>query len=205
MLVVERNSIKNDKFELRILETKTEFCCEGIKCFDCGEDDLNEFFLEDAFAHKEHLLAETYYFQPIEATEEGLFFPVALISFLNDSVEITKEERKGEKKEFWRHVKKNIPYEKRYYPSFPAVKIGRLGVKEEYQGKKFGTALLNMTKDFFLTKNRTGCRFITVDAYNEENIKKFYDKNGFQFLSDEDKGKDTRIMFYDLKRHNPQS
>lgn len=205
MLAVERNSIRDDKFELRILGTKPDFFCEEIACFNCGEGDLNEFFHEDAFTHKEHLLAETYCFQPIEVTEEGLFFPVALISFLNDSIVITKEERKGGKRDFWRHLKKNIPHSKRHYPSFPAVKIGRLGVKREYQDQQFGTALLNMTKEFFLTKNRTGCRFITVDAYNEERVTGFYHKNGFQFLSDQDKEKETRIMFYDLKRHKLHS
>ena len=118
---------------------------------------------------------------------------------------ITKEERKGGKRDFWRHLKKNVPHSKRHYPSFPAVKIGRLGVKRQYQDQQFGTALLNMTKEFFLTKNRTGCRFITVDTYNEERVTGFYRKNGFQFLSDQDKEKETRIMFYDLKRHNLHS
>jgi len=124
MLAVERNSIRDDKFELRILETKPDFFCEEIACFNCGEDDLNEFFHEDAFAHKEHLLAETYCFQPAQPTKAGLFFPVALISFLNDSIVITRADRNGGKREFWRHIKKNVLYSKRHYPSFPAVKIG---------------------------------------------------------------------------------
>ena len=58
MLAAERNSIRDDKFELRILERKPDFFCEEVACFDCGEDDLNEFFHEDAFAHKEHLFED---------------------------------------------------------------------------------------------------------------------------------------------------
>ena len=30
--------------------------------------------------------------------------------------------------------------------------------------------------------NKTGCRFIVVDAYNKENVLHFYGKNGFKFL-----------------------
>lgn len=201
MLDAGRNSIRDDKFELKMLETESDFLCEEIASFDIGEDDLNEFFHVDAFSHREHLLAETYFFQPIDAAREGLFFPVALVSFLNDSILLTREERKGDKRDFWRHIKKNFPHSKRHYPSFPAVKIGRLGVRKEYQAQHFGSALMNMVKEFFLANNRTGCRFITVDAYNEKGVTAFYNKNGFQFLSDQEKDNETRIMFYDLKRH----
>jgi GNAT superfamily N-acetyltransferase len=201
MLEEERNRIETEHFTLGILNGEKDFCCDEIACFDCDNNDLNEFFQKDAFAHKQHLLAETYFFQPREATEEEIFFPVALISFLNDAIVIEKEERKGEKKGFWDYLRKNVPHEKRGYPSFPAVKIGRLGVQKEYQRLHFGTSLLNMTKDLFLTNNRTGCRFITVDAENNEATITFYKKNGFDFLWDKDSSSTTRIMFFDLKRH----
>ena len=57
-----------------------------------------------------------------------------------------------------------------------------------------------MAKKFFLEDNRTGCRFMTVDAYNNDRVIKFYKKNGFQFLSNKDTNKKTRIMYFDLKR-----
>ena len=43
---------------------------------------------------------------------------------------------------------------------------------------------------------KTGCRFLTVDAYRT--AEPFYQKNGFLYLSSEDTGKATRLMFYDL-------
>lgn len=199
-----RNRIQNEKFTLQILDSEEELTCEDLKTFDCGLEDLNDFFRNDVLGHKRELLAETYYFQPRKATEEGLFFPVAFVSFLNDSISVTRDERKEEKKGFWKIIKKAIPY-KMLYPAYPAVKIGRLGVKNKYQGQNFGTALINLSKNFFLTDNRTGCRFITVDAYNEEQVIKFYEKNGFQFLWEMDKNNKTRIMFFDLKRHNIKS
>jgi len=55
-------------------------------------------------------------------------------------------------------------------------------------------------KALFTTDNRTGCRFLTIDAYNRKEVLRFYKKNEFDFLHDEDKEEPTRIMFYDLKR-----
>ena len=98
MLVVERNKIEDEEFTLAILENENDFSCKELEYFDCGLKDLNEFFQHDAFAHKAQLLAETYFFQPKEATEEGLFFPVAFVSFCNDSIIITRQEKKTKKK-----------------------------------------------------------------------------------------------------------
>ena len=55
-----------------------------------------------------------------------------------------------------------------------------------------------MVKRFFTTENRTGCRFITVDAYS--NVTDFYRKNGFGFYTDKDREKPRRVMFFDLIR-----
>lgn len=68
---------------------------------------------------------------------------------------------------FQKYIADTISAEKLRYDYFPAVKIGRLGVKKEYQSSGFGTSILNMTKEMFITNNRTGCRFITVEAYSE--------------------------------------
>ena len=58
--------------------------------------------------------------------------------------------------------------------------------------------------------NKTGCRFIVVDAYNEAIPISYYQKNGFDFLfSTEEQEKEymglnteealkTRLMYFDL-------
>lgn len=54
---------------------------------------------------------------------------------------------------------------------------------------------------FFLEDNRTGCRFITVDAYR--GAVPFYEKNGFtRTLAPEDEDPDapTVSLFFDLSR-----
>lgn len=50
----------------------------------------------------------------------------------------------------------------------------------------------------FTHGNRTGCRFITVDAYSD--AVGFYQKCGFDFISEKDRNDITRLMYYDLKR-----
>lgn len=205
MLSGNRNELHNDKFSLIPLRDIEDYRSRKIILFDCGRGDLNEFFHCDAYHHLQEILAVSYYFQPLEATKENIFFPVALISLLNDRIEIEPGERKQDKRDFYKELKKTIPYPKRNYTSFPAVKIGRLGVRKEYQKGGIGTILLNMIKELFLVNNRTGCRYLTVDAYNDPKTQRFYiEKNGFTPLWDKDKDDPhTRILYFDLKSYDP--
>jgi len=180
----DRNSYRNSGW---ILEKLQDFSL--LKSFDCGDDDLNEFFRCDAFAHKQELLAEIYSFSTEKATGGGERPPVAFISFHNDAIQLSMRKRR-----------KILPPKKVRYRTLPAVKIGRLGVEKSFQRKSIGTHILNMSKKFFLYDNRTGCRFITMDAYNHPDLIRFYEKNEFQFLTGEDENQKTRIMYFDLKR-----
>jgi hypothetical protein len=80
--------------------------------------------------------------------------------------------------------------------SYPAVKICRLGVDLSMKGQYVGTFLLNFIKSYFVINNKTGCRFLTVDAYAD--AIPFYLKNGFIPLNDEDTDADTRLLYFDL-------
>ena len=146
----------------------------------CGEADLDEFFDEKVVEHKNQLLAVTYKIVFNEKPNEIL----GLASLLNDSLII--EDKK--------YVEKTVPLGKRY-PTFPAIKIGRLGINQFFQGIGLGSFLLTMIKNFFLKENRTGCRYITVDAYIS-----FYRKNGFELNKTADVKDETRSMFFDLMR-----
>ncbi len=206
MLSGKRNEIHNSGFSLIPLKNIEDYRDRNIILFDCGRADLNEFFHCDAYDYLNELLAVTYYFQPVEATRNGIFFPVALISLLNDRIEIERGERKGDKKRLYKEIKKNVPFPKRNHTLFPSVKIGRLGVRKEYQKLGIGTNLINMIKELFLVNNRTGCRFLTVDAYNDNKTLQFYiDKNEFIPLWDEDKDEKTRILYFDLKNYEPEN
>ena len=157
------------------------------KPFDCGDFDLNDFFLKDAVNYLRQLLTVTYVFESDKET-------VAFFSVLNDNI-INQDSRT--QKTISNKLARKIPNEKRR-PSYPAVKIGRLGVHINYQCHGIGCEIIDFIKVLFTDDNKTGCRFITVDAYNNERTTRFYSNNGFKFLTETDKNDDTRLMYFDL-------
>ena len=160
-----------------------------IKSFDCGDGDLNDFLFLEAQAHWAELFAVTYLFEYGSDT-------VAFFSVSNDK--ITYDEKTISKTE-WNKFCRSIPNQKRRKGN-PAVKIGRLGVCKKFQGNGIGTDLLKYIKYLFINNNKTGCRYITVDAYNNARTTDFYKNNGFIFLTEGDIADDTRLMYFDLKR-----
>ena len=56
---------------------------------------------------------------------------------------------------------------------------------------------MDFIKSYFVFDNKTGCRFITVDAYIDAIA--FYGKNGFVPLnSDDEDSVYTRLLYFDL-------
>lgn len=98
---------------------------------------------------------------------------VALFTLSNDSIK-TKLMPSNDKNRFQR----NIVNPKRGR-SYPAVLIGRLGVNRDFQNSPshVGRQLMSFIKDWFRHEdNKTGCRFIVVDAYNEDKVLRYYEK-----------------------------
>ncbi len=156
-----------------------------LKPFDCDDSDLNDFFYNDALDFLKQLLAVTYVLENKKET-------IAYFSILNDKIDNRNPETK---KRISKPLEKLLPHPKRLR-SFPAVKIGRLAVHTDYKYNKIGTKLIDWIKVSFTIKNKTGCRFITADAYKAS--LGFYEKNGFKYLTDKDKNKETRLMYLDL-------
>jgi hypothetical protein len=154
-----------------------------LKPFDCGDKDLNDYFLNDSLNYYKELLSVTYV---IESDKET----IAFFSLLNDKISITDDE-----KGLWNKLSRKISNNKRK-KSYPAMKIARLGVTCNIQKNGLGKNILDYLKNLFIKNNRTGCRFITVDAYKES--LGFYEKNGFKFLTIKDESSDTRLMYFDL-------
>ena len=57
--------------------------------------------------------------------------------------------------------------------------------------------LIDLVKLRFSDNNRTGCRFLTVDAHRE--AIGLYEKCGFSFFTEKDRDDETRLMYFDLK------
>lgn len=161
----------------------------AITDFDCGDADLNEFLCVDAKHYMTQLMAVTYLV--VDTGKAAAFF-----SLSNDKLTCIPDDSAARRA--WNRIQRKIPNIKRRR-SYPAVKIGRLGVCKDMQGEGVGQQILDWLKILFLTANRTGCRFITVDAYNNKKTIDFYGRNGFSFLTASDESEDTRQMYFDLK------
>lgn len=161
---------------------------ESIESFDCGDADLNDFILQESILYRQALLAVSYV---MESKQDSSVIS-AYFSLANDKVSLNDFESKTEFNRFRKHRFVN---EKRL-KSYPAVKICRLGVDLSMKGQSVGTFLLNFIKSYFVIDNKTGCRFLTVDAYAE--AVPFYLKNGFIPLNEEDADADTRLLYFDL-------
>lgn len=152
-----------------------------LKPFDCGNSDLTEYFFHSAKKDMEKLLTVVYYH--VENNKTVLFFTLS-----NDK--ISEIEIKGGQpiysKSFFRRIKDKFGRAK-HRRDYPAVKIGRLGVNKEFQGQglHWGSETLDFIKDWMVTDNKTGCCFITVDAY--ATAVEFYKKNGFLFMGEKEK------------------
>ena len=174
--------------------------------FDCGNDDLNDFFANDVLNYNSELLGKSYCF----TLDEDETQVVAAFTVSNDSIKTFILPNSRKKK-----VNADIPRPKQMR-SYPAVMIGRLGVNTNFRNikgeeKSIGDQLMDFIKSWFIdTSNKTGCRFIVVDAYNSEKPIRYYKRNGFVelFGSEEqekeesgiapDKELKTRLLYFDL-------
>jgi len=168
--------------------------------FDCGDYDLNDFFKNDAINYAEQLLGRSYYFESKESEDI-----VGLFTVSNASIRVSDLPNNSK-----RRLGREIPWAKQGR-NYPAVLVGRLGVNLKYKSMGLGSQILDFIKAWFVSdKNKTGCRFIIVDAYNNPKSCDFYIRNGFSFLfKDEFAEKSyngileneqlkTRLMYFDL-------
>ena len=126
--------------------------------------ELNEFFQDDAYNYQLQLLAKTYLV--INTNTEEL---IAAFSLSNDKIEKNNK------------LSRVIPNDKRM-PYYPAVKIARLAVSSPFQSYGYGAMILNyLANNFASTNNKTGCRFITLDAIPSANH--FYKKYNFKEIA----------------------
>lgn len=171
-----------DEYRIRRLQQG-----ERIESFDCGDADLNDFIINESHYYRDALIAVTYVYEHSETGEILAYFSLA-----NDKVSVADF---GSKTEFNRFRRHRFVNEKRIR-SYPAVKICRLGVIHSKRGLGIGSVLLDFIKSYFLVDNKTGCRFVTVDAYI--GAVPFYEHNDFQHLKGHDEDLITRLLFYDL-------
>ena len=184
----------------------TEEVLQQCKGFTCKDDDITEFFTQDYVDYAYQLLGKSYCFVKPDTSEIVCAFTVANSSVKVDSLPSNLRNK----------LNRKIPNAKRR-PQYPAVLVGQLAVSDLFSGHHVGDELLDFIKSWFIDPlNKTGCRYVIVDAVNHQKVFEYYQRNGFKFLfsSDEEewtflhnKGQapttpiepmKTRLMYFDL-------
>jgi len=138
-------------------ETLTPENCP--ETFDCGDEDLNEFLVQDALRHAGEGIATT----TLITYKDRV---VAYFALCSDAIRLTR----GEKK-------KDTTF---FYKDFPALKIARLAVCLEYKSKGVGRYLLDVILGLaqnIIQEQNVAIKYLSVDAYYMS--KEFYQKYGF--------------------------
>ena len=155
-----------------------------ISAFESGDAELDDFLFNDAKNYRNSLLAVTYLVR-VE-NEIAAYFCLSNDRLIKDSSGNSE----------WNKLNRSIANDKRR-KNYPAVKIGRLAVSKKYSSKGLGSSILRIVREMYANhQQQAGCRFITIDEY--QNALGFYQKNGFAFLTEKDCKEETRAMYLDL-------
>jgi len=177
-----------------------------ISDFDCGDDELSDFFNNKSFQFKQELLAMTCFFRYDENEKIVCAFSLSPNALKAKDLPNSRQKK----------VRQLIPREKNLH-SYPAFLVGRFGVAKEFKGQGIGTQLMDYIKAYCLEHYPDFCRFLVVDAYNSPQVLGFYLKNAFStvFSTEEQERKTykikvneilpTRYLFYDMIRWRNES
>ena len=175
--------------------------------FDCGssedEQDLNDFFAHDAIPYQQKLLGKTYLFRSRQNPKDI----VTAFTLANDSIRLTNKLAE----EYKESLLEDTDLREKSIKRFPAVLLGRLGTSTKFAHQGYGSAVMDFIKNLFRENNKTGCRFIIVDALNNTGTLRYYERNGFHYLVEDERleakyvgigvGRlplHTRLMYFDL-------
>jgi GNAT superfamily N-acetyltransferase len=92
-------------------------------------------------------------------------------------------------------VDMTLPHNVRHN-AYPAVLIGKFATHMNFSGKNFGRRVIEFLKLWFVTQNKTGCRYLIADSVPDATG--FYEKCGFERFPVQ-RSPDTVLMFFDLK------
>ncbi len=158
-----------------VLVRVTQDVLDHCEPFSCGEEDLDDFFAHNAIAYEKELMGKTYCW----ILKEDVSKIVGMITLANAGIQTTHMKNHPRRK-----LNNLIPHVKQGR-TYPAVLIGRLGVNIDFQGQGFrvGAQIMDFIKTWFKSyDNKTGCRFILVDAVNNPHAIAYYERNGFKPL-----------------------
>ena len=174
-----------------------------LKSFDCGRESVNKFFREEAQDYQDELFGKTYYWVHRDRpTEVVAGFTVANASIFTKRLPNARQKKIG----FEVHHEKGLI-------NYPSILLAQLGVDVKFKGLHLGPQIIDFVMQWFTSPdNKSGCRHLIVDAYDEPHLLDFYQRNGlnlfFSSLEQEmqyrnwdiekDGPLETRLMFRDM-------
>jgi len=151
----------------------------NLNNFDCGDEDLNNFLIEDAEQNQRDLISVTKIMCIISAI-------VGYYTLVPDTLERGR-------------INVDDKVTGYSYRKYPTHKLARLAVDKHYQKKGFGGILLGeFFKDVWQLIAAEGGRFITVDA--KAKAVEFYKHYGFASVRSAN-GNDTVPMYLDVSKY----
>jgi len=163
-----------------VLRLLTQDLIEQCEEFVCEKDkEINNFFHNEYSGYAEQLLGKSYCFVDERASNKIVCaFTVANAAINISSIPNSKRNK----------LNRKIPHSKQR-SQYPAVLIGQLAVFNGYNHCNIGDELMDFIKAWFISsENKTGCRYLIVDATNTPKVIQYYIDNGFDliFSSDEE-------------------
>ena len=149
-----------------------------LSSFSCGDEDLDDFFRNDAYLYSAQLLGKSY----IVVTNSVPSQIACAFTLANDSIKSTMIPKSSRNR-----LERKVPNAK-HTRTYPALLIGRLGVNGQFQrsGLHLGSQVIDYLISWFIhPENKTGCRFI-------ENLEKE------TFHVEVNRTLNTRMMYLDL-------
>lgn len=175
----------------------------NLQAFDCGRKSVTDFFHNEAQDYQDELFGKTYYFcLPDNPSEIVAGFTVANASIFTKHLPNARQKKIG----FEVHHEKGLI-------NYPAILLAQLGVDVKYKGLHLGPQIIDFVMAWFTSPdNKSGCRHLIVDAYDEPHLLDFYQRSGlnlfFSSLEQEmeyrnwnvekDGPLETRLMYRDM-------
>ena len=144
-----------------------------ISAFDCNCDEVNSFFQDEATAYQDELFGKSYFLcNPEDWSDVAAGFTVANASIFTKRLPNSRRKKVG----------KEVHHEKGMI-NYPAVLLAQLGVDKRYKGCHLGAQIIDFVADWFTNDdNKSGCRHLIVDAYDNPKLLEFYQSNGLQMF-----------------------
>lgn len=165
----------------------------NLQAFDCGRDSVNEFFRKEAQDYQDELFGKTYYFcLPENPSEIVAGFTVANASIFTKRLPNARQKKIG----------REVHHEKGLI-NYPSILLAQLGVDVKYRGLHLGPQIIDFVMQWFTSSdNKSGCRHLIVDAYDEPHLLDFYQHNGLNFFFSSVE-QEMQYRNWDIKKDGP--